>query len=53
MMNDESKSPDPDSRRDEFDQFEHLLKRVIAVPKTEIDAARKAEKQKPPPRKTA
>ena len=50
MQNEDSKSPDPDSE-DQFERFEQVLKRVIAVPKTEIDAKRKAEK--PPPRKTA
>jgi hypothetical protein len=34
-MTDDSKSPEPDSGHDEFGQFERLLKRVIAVPKSE------------------
>ena len=53
MMQNEhdDRDSESDSGDQEFEHFEQVLKKVLAVPKSEIDAKRKAEK--PPPRKTA
>jgi hypothetical protein len=37
--------PEPADQRTPFERFENLTKRVVAVPKSEVDVQRKKEEQ--------
>jgi hypothetical protein len=37
--------PEPDDRRTPFERFEDLTRRIVAVPKSEVDALRKKQQR--------